>query len=196
MEEEPRVFSQHCLLAVVARNEVPPLRTGADGEHTIFGVNYRYSARDLEFGESGNDASFRNFQGERTRECCLFLRLLGRDASKTRLFVRSLYEYEPEQWRVMMALPARWENPIVFPEDGEDVRDVIVRLPYLRIGGIGLHAITVHFRSEFDPEYDDPLAPTEQLDDSRLWQGAGEWQDVPGFHHLATEYFEIVRTTA
>jgi hypothetical protein len=196
MEEEPRVFAQHALLSVAARTEVPPLRTGVEGEHTLFGVNYRYSARDLEFGESGNDANFRNFQGERTRECCLFLRLLARDAGRTRLFVRSLYEYEPNQWRVMMAIPARWENPIGFPERGEDVQDLVVRLPYLRIGGIGLHAITVHFRSEFDPEYDDSIEPTEEIDESRPWQDADEWQEFPGFHHLATEYFEIVRTQA
>jgi hypothetical protein len=59
-----------------------------------------------------------------------------------------------------------------------------------------LHAITVHFRSEFDPEYDDPIVPGEEMDESRPWQDADEWQEFPGFHHLATEYFEIVRTAA
>jgi hypothetical protein len=168
---EQRVFVQHCILVRLARLDA--------GEHTLSGVTYTYGVpADMEFGEFGNLASGR---------FALFLRLFGHDAGATQRLVRSHYRDARSNWKELGRFQK--EHPIAFPEDGELALDMVVNLPYLRVGAIGLHAMTVHFR------------PTTKAEDAEGkegppgWKPDDDWMDEPGWVHGATEYFEIVGLT-
>jgi hypothetical protein len=183
---ESLVFVQHGLLAIVAIRTSPGIVSGAEEEHALQGICYRYSIpANTEFGENGSDALFGPPENRR-RQVALFLRLLGRDAGSTRILLRVHYQDGPDRWREMQRHPI--SQVLDFPSEGEAVLDVAYNLPYLRIGGIGLHALTVYFQPT-------DVIDEDETDDLSVWQDEDEWATEPGWAHGATEYFEIVRET-
>jgi hypothetical protein len=183
---EPGVFVQHCLLAIVAARAAPGVVSGSEEEYSLQGVCYRYSVpADTEFGEEGTDALF-GPSGKQQRQVAVYLRLLARDAGTTRVLLRCHFQSARGQWREMQRhLIGR---VLDFPNEGEVVADLAFNLPYLRIGGFGLHALTVHFRSA---EVRGEVGP----DELPAWQDEDEWDTEPGWASGATEYLEIVRGT-
>jgi hypothetical protein len=133
----------------------------------------------MEFGEFGNLAP---------GKFALFLRLFGHSAGLTRVLVRFHYRDGQLNWSEMGRFHK--EHPIAFPDDGELTQDIVINLPYLRVGGVGIHAITVHFRPVEEP--DDTEMEENELSE---WKPDDEWMDEPGWVHGFTEYFEIVRLT-
>ena len=169
---EPRVFVYHSLLVRFGRLD--------SGEHSLGGVTYTYAVpADTEFGEFGSTAPGR---------FALFLRLLGRDAGSTQLLVCCHFRNRHREWIEMARFPMT--HAIAFPEEGEVVQDTVINLPFLRIGGVGVHAITVHLRAADASDFDELDGVEEPA-----WMADDEWMEEPGWSHGSTEYFEIVRAT-
>ena len=94
-------------------------------------------------------------------------------------------------WRVLASIRAKTSRPIPLPASADEVHDVVIQLPYLRLGGPGLHAIGVSLCSSDDmPE---PRA-------KRLPYAIPEWQSDPeemfgadGWRFGTVEYFWVER---
>lgn len=73
----------------------------------------------------------------------VYLRATGCRAGPTRVLFRVHYRNPRGDWEHLFE--REMDRPIPFPEKNEETHDVVLNLPYLRFGGVGLHAISVHF---------------------------------------------------
>jgi hypothetical protein len=130
----PSVEIQHCLLIrqgmpdeswrVPGSTDHPPL--------ALRGVRY--------FHRVPPDTEFPN---DSKSPWAVYLRVTGRRVGPTRVLFRIDYLNPRDGWQEVSRIPC-W-TAIPLPVDDEATQDVVLNLPYLRLGGVGLHAITVHF---------------------------------------------------
>jgi len=171
---EPLVEVQHCLLI---RRGMPDPGTP---RYNLFGVGYRYEvAADTEFPTDAKPP------------WAVYLRVVGRNAGPTRVLFRVHYRNPQRRWQETFRL--RSGHPIPFSATEAETHDVVLNLPYLRLGGVGLHAITGHFC----PVGEEPGEEDWRPDDARE---EPEWETEPeelfglsGWQFGAVEYFWIAR---
>jgi hypothetical protein len=177
---EPLVVVHHCLL-VRDGKKAGPLEYQ---QYTLRGVSYHYKVpADTEFPTDARPP------------WAVYLRLTGRSAGPTRVLFTVHYQNPRQQWQETSRLTARTNRPLPFPDDDDETRDEVLNLPYLGVGGVGLHALTVHFRGVGE----EPGDGWEQEDEGReppVWGvDPEELFGVPGWTYGATEYFWIVRAS-
>lgn len=135
----PHVAVQHCLL--VRQGMTDESWRAPGGSFVLRGVSYRHridTPAAFPFAAGGSWA--------------VYLRATGVNAGPTRVLFRFHYESD-----------GRWEHlerrevdrAIPFPEAGARTEDFALNLPYLWVGGPGLHALSVHFWYDgFQPDED------------------------------------------
>lgn len=93
--------------------------------------------------------------------------------------------------------PGRWQHQndyggprfvLQLPDPGEVVHRRSVRLPYVSLGGVGLHAVALFSR---------PLADDTDFDEPAAWNpNATPWDpDEPGWEFAAVEFIYVERPT-
>jgi hypothetical protein len=175
---EPYVAVQHCLLVKQGMPD-KSWQAGAFVAYVLHGVSYRHRV-----------PTSATFPAALAPPWSVFLRLTGWNAGPTRVLFRVHYRNESERWEHV-----EWremDQSVPFPETGAETHDVILNLPYLRIGGIGLHAISAHFWYDgFVPDEDTRVhsAPANEVPE---WETVPEAMfGTPDWTYGAVEYFWI-----
>lgn len=177
---EPLVVVHHCLLVRDGRKAGTLDYPG----YALRGVGYRIEVpADTEFP---NDAR---------PPWAVYLRLTGRSAGPTRVLFTVHYRNPRQRWQEASRITARTERPIAFPDDDDETRDEVVNLPYMKFVGVGLHAITAHFRRAGEGA-EGGWEPGDEIHEPPVWGAEPEELfGVPGWAFGATEYFWIVRAS-
>lgn len=118
------------------------------------------------------------FPSER-RNVALYLRLTARSAGTTEFLIQTHYERRADVWERVARL-ADGGRPINLPDDREVDWVEGFRLPFIRLPGPGLYAVTIYFR----PADDDPW----DVSDETPWE-----PDEPGWLFGAVDYFWVAR---
>lgn len=132
--KQPEVVVQHCLLVREGKADESWRIQGVveNGPFVLRGVGYRHwIAPDIEFPTVAKPP------------WAVYLRVTGWNTGPTRVFFRVHYRNQAGHWEHLDQ--REMDRALAFPDTGENTRDVILNLPYLRLGGVGLHAISVHF---------------------------------------------------
>jgi len=98
------------------------------------------------------------FPGER-RYVCLYLSYTAHNAGTTSFLIQAHYERRSDEWKLVMQLGDDG-RPINLPDDQSVDRVEVFRVPYIRLPGPGLYAVSIFFRSTDDAPTDDE--PTEE----------------------------------
>ncbi|HYH63672.1 MAG TPA: hypothetical protein VD866_03145 [Urbifossiella sp.] len=117
----------------------------------------------------------------------MFLRVYASDAGPTELRIGVYHEHRPGRWQYR----SEYSGPrlvLALPDPGEVVHSRSVRLPYLSLGGVGLHAVALFSRPSADAAGDDEPPPWNP--DATPWD-----PDESGWTFAAVEYFYVVRPT-
>ena len=181
---EPLVDVLHFLLAreIKVDESWKPAGSNRAGPYVIRGVSYVYRVEpDTEFPKDVRPPG------------AVYLRMQGNGAGPTSLLFRVHHRNARGTWQVVSRIPSRIANPIPFAEDSVEVRDLPMNLPYLRFGGAGLHAISVHF------------CPHDEIPESQSSQESdivNEWSEdpedlfgEPGWTFGAADYFWVERSS-
>jgi hypothetical protein len=131
-EGGPYVAVQHCLLARQGMTDESWAVRGVYTPYVLRGVSYRYQV-----------PAGATFPTAASPPWSVYLRITGRDAGPTRVLFRVHYRHSSGRWEHLEQ--REMDRSIPLPEAGEETHEVLLNLPFLRIGGIGLHAISVHF---------------------------------------------------
>jgi hypothetical protein len=179
---EPELIVHHFLLARQAKIDESWAVPGADQapSFVLRGLSYCHRVEpDTEFPKDERPPG------------SVYLRLEANSAGSTSVLLRVHYRTIRGWWQEMSYFNSH--HPIPFFEDAVEVRDLAMNLPYLRLGGVGLHAITVHF------------CPTDDVSDSRTDTAEAivmEWSTDPeeifgeyGWKFGAVDYFWVERQT-
>lgn len=180
---EPLITVQHCLLIRQGMPDESWRDSGSpdDPPWVLRGVRYHHQVPpDTEFP---NDAK---------APWAVYLRLTGRRAGPTRVLFRVDYANPRDGWQELSRIPCWTAIPLSAAD--EVTQDVVLNLPYLRLGGIGLHALSTHFW------YDGvELGENTPSRENSIPEG-GEWDAEPEVSFLtpdwafgAVEYFWITR---
>lgn len=186
---EPYVGVQHCIL--VRRGSI--IRPGNPGTdwwemsdpqeqaHRLDGVSYRYWV-----------PSETEFPKHAKPPWAVYLRATGWNAGPTRVLFRVHFRNLRNQWDHLFQ--REMENAIPFPDADEETHDVVLNLPYIRLGGIGLHAITVHFWYDGVRLDEEDGIREDSADEAPEWLTIPEVLfATPEWAFGAVEYFLIVR---
>ena len=179
-EQEPTresyVAVQHCVLIRQAMPDTSWEKT-ADGSYPYMlrGVSYRYRV----------DAGI-TFPASLKGPWAVYLRLRGMNAGSSRVFFRVHFRNPVGRWEHVF--DREMDRAVRLADAGEDTQDVVFNLPFFRVGGVGLHAISAHLW------YDGVV-----LDgNDRFREEAAEWATDPeelfgtaDWAYGAVEYFWI-----
>jgi hypothetical protein len=168
MNSEQRVDIQHCTLTRVTT------RQGSLPIYNLLEVCYDYHVSpDTEFPKI-------------VPRFDLFVRWISKNAGRIDVRFRVHYINRRGEFELMND----WVDPsriLSFPEQSRVVRDQSIRLPNMRLGGPGLHAIVVHCRL-----IPDPLTEESEIFDFN--EEATDF-DIEGWRTAAVEYVNVVRPT-
>ena len=178
---EPWVEVRHCVLLRQGKL-IRPGEPGLDWwdvsdpeeqGYRLDGVSYRYSVpADTEFPKHAKPP------------WAVYLRVMGWRAGPTRVLFRVHFRNPRDRWEHLF--DREMDRAIPFPEADEETHDVVLNLPYLRLGGVGLHAITVHF-------WYDGVQLGDRPEDAGWETDLEDVFRAPGWAFGAVEYFWIVR---
>ncbi|MFO0796205.1 MAG: hypothetical protein U0804_01945 [Gemmataceae bacterium] len=139
----------------------------APPEADLLGVSLRY--------EVPEDTEF---PSER-RNVALYLRLTSRSAGTTQFLIQAHYEHRPDAWE-QVASVSDGGRPINLPDDREVDWVEAFRVPFIRLPGPGLYAVTIFFRP----------TDSDATDES---EGTPWSPDESGWVFGAVDYFWVVR---
>jgi uncharacterized protein YprB with RNaseH-like and TPR domain len=166
MNQERRVDVQHCILTRVTT------RHGSQPIYNLLEVCYDYHvAPDTEFPKI-------------VPRFDLFIRWVSKNARRIEVRFRVHFIKRRGEFELMND----WADPtrvLSFPDDRRVVLDQSIRLPNMRLGGPGLHAIVVHCR----------LIPDPLTEESELFDFDKETTgfDIEGWRTAAVEYVNVAR---
>ena len=136
---EPRVDVLHCLLVREARTDESWSNATGPTALALRGLSYSFRVNpDVEFPMDAKPP------------WAVYIRATGRDAGPTRMLFRVHHRDPRRKWNEISRFPIRKTIPFSMGET--ETHELAVQLPYLRFGGVGLHAISVHFRVEDEEE--------------------------------------------
>lgn len=164
---------QHLILAREGRTD-ESWQTATNRLYHLRGVGYRYVvAPDVEFPTSSKPP------------WAVYLRVTGWNTGPCRVLFGVHYKSPRGPWerldeRVM-------DRAIPLPEVGAETHETVLQLPFLRLGGEGLHAITVHFW------YDGIELDADPLGESADAEEPAELFRTPDWVYRAVDYFWIGR---
>lgn len=181
--KEPYVAVQHCILVRQGmRDESWQIRSATEYRpYVLRGVCYRYQV--------APNVTLPTAAGP---PWAVYLRITGWNAGPTRVLFRVHHRNQSERWEHL----ARHEmdQAVPFPVTGEETHDVILNLPHLRIGGIGLHAISVHFWYDGVELDENDRIREDSADEVPEWETVPEAMfNTPDWTFGAVEYFWIER---
>ena len=181
---EPEIEVWHFLLAREARVDeswrTANLRQPAS--YAMRGVGYVLQVNpDVEFPTDVKPpgAVYLRARGNRTGPLCILFQVAHRNSRGA--------------WTLHSSIPMRTTHPIPFSESDDEVRETVVQLPYLRVGGAGLNAISVSFCAFDQLPVDDGLLEPIEIPD---WQtDPAEMFGSDGWRFGAVEYLWVERTS-